>query len=85
MVKKRINDHLANNSLFNLHQSAYIKSHSTETVLLSLQDYLIHSINRQEISGLCLLDLSSAFDTIDYTILLHRLPTWFVIEDLVLS
>ena len=73
-------DHLTNNTLFNQFQSAYTKFHSTETVLLCLQDHLIRAMASQQITCLCLLDLSAAFDTIDHTILLTRLTDWFGIS-----
>lgn len=73
LIKNQLTEHLSKNSLFNLHQSAYMQSRSTETVLLSLHDHLIQEISHQHITGLCLLDLSSAFDTIDHEILLHPL------------
>ena len=60
------------NQLFNPFRSTYHKFYSTETVLLSLHDHLISATGR-----LCLLDLSAAFDTIDYAILLDRLSLWF--------
>ena len=63
-----LNTYLHN--LLNPHQSAYIKHHSTETVLLYIHDHLINAIGSQKVSCLCLLDLSAAFDTIDHNIFL---------------
>jgi hypothetical protein len=85
IVKIQLTKHLDCHSLFNAHQSAYTKSHSTETVLLSIHDYLIQAMGHQKVTGLCLLDLSAAFDTIDHQILLDRLSSWFGIGGSVLS
>ena len=63
---------------YNLHntcQSAYRPGHSTETALLKVVDDLFLSLNKGNISVLALLDFSSAFDTIDHPILVHRLHT----------
>jgi len=78
-------DHLTSNSLLNSHQSAYCKHHFTETVLLYIHDHLINAIGSQKVSCVCLLDLSAAFDTIDYDILITRLSYWFGIHGFVLS
>ena len=85
VVNERLQQHLAHNLLFNTFQSAYKKFHSTETALLALHDHLIRSITRQQVTGLCLLDLSAAFDTIDHSILLQRLSDWFGISGSALS
>jgi hypothetical protein len=47
IVKNRLVEHLSSHSMLNAHQSAYIKAHSTETVLLSLHDHLIQRISQQ--------------------------------------
>jgi hypothetical protein len=80
VVKSRLSSHLSENSLLNPFQSAYIKNHSTETVLVSLLDNLLTAIGLKKVSALCLLDLSAAFDTIDHTILFHRLSLWFGLQ-----
>jgi exonuclease III len=85
VVHNRLDQHLAQNFMYNSHQSAYTKYHSTETALLSVHNSLIQAIAKQQVSCLCLLDLSAAFDTIDHNILLHRLTAWFGITDTALS
>jgi hypothetical protein len=44
IVKHRLMNHLSENNLLNSFQSAYVKSHSTETTLLSVHDYIIRAI-----------------------------------------
>ena len=85
IVKHRLDRHLASNSLYNPFQSAYTRYHSTETALLAVHDSLIQAIAHQQVTCLCLLDLSAAFDTIDHNILIHRLSSWFGITDIALS
>jgi len=46
-------------------------------MLACFLDNLINPIGSRKISCLCLLDLSAAFDIIDYNILLTRLFSWF--------
>ena len=66
-------------------QSAYRPGHCTETALLKLVYDLFLSLNKGNISVLALLDFSSAFDTIDHTILVHRLHTDFGFTETVLQ
>ena len=58
---------------------------SSETALLKVVNDLFLSLNKGNISVLALLDFSSAFDTIDHTILVHRLHTDFGFTDTVLQ
>ena len=59
------------------YQSAYRKNHPTETALLKVQNDILLSMDRQEVTLLVLIDLSSAFDTIDHAILLETIEKDF--------
>ena len=86
LVKNRLTEYLHQNNLTNSFQPAYTKFNSTETTLLTLvHDHIIRAISQQQVTGLCLLDLSAAFDTIDHSILLQRLKSCFGINNTVLS
>ena len=84
-VKNRLTQHLSSNNLLNQFQSAYTKHHSTESTLLAVHDHIIKAMSQQRVTALCLLDLSAAFDTIDHSIILHRLSTWFGFNGKVIS
>ena len=77
-------NHLLTNNLFYSHQSAYRAGHSTETAFLKIVSDL-SALDEDKVSLLSLLDLSAAFDTIDYSILLSHLSYSFGISDTVLA
>ena len=73
VVVVRLNQHLTKNGLHVVLQSAYKQTHSTETAIPKIQNYLLMAIDKYGGAVLILLDLSAVFDTIDHTILLQRL------------
>ena len=85
LVLSQVSSYLNSHNLYNTCQSAYRPGHSTETALLNVVNDLFLSLNKGNISVLTLLDFSSAFDTIDHTILAHRLHTDFGFTDAVLQ
>ena len=62
-------------ALYPTSQSAYRKGHSTETVLLKVQNDILMNMNCKHVTLLVLLDLSAAFDTVDHNILLALLKS----------
>ena len=77
IVATRINNHLNTFPSLSPLQSAYRKFHSTETALLRITNDILLACDQKKVTALVLLDLSAAFDTIDYTILLSRLSSTF--------
>ena len=85
LVLSQVSAYLNSHNLYNTCQSACHPGHITETALLKVVNDLFLSLNKGNISVLALLDFSSAFDTIDHRILVHRLHTDFVFTDTVLQ
>ena len=73
-------DHLKENDLYEIFQSAYKQLHSTETALLRVQNDILQAVDSEGGAILVLLDLSAAFDTIDHQKLLDVLDYSFGIR-----
>ena len=85
LVLSQVTSYINPHNLYNACQSAYCPGHSPETALLNVVNDLFLSHNKGYISALALLDFSSAFDTIDHPILVHRLHADVVFTDAVLQ
>ena len=77
IVLKQFLQDLESYSLLQLFQSAYRKYRSKETAFLCMINDLIQASDTGHESILSLIDLSTAFDTIDHGILIKRLHTTF--------
>ena len=67
--------HLTVTERHSLLQSAYKPLHSTKTALLKVKNDILMLMNQQHVTLLVLLDLSAAFDTIHYNILIQCLES----------
>ncbi|KAK2922272.1 hypothetical protein Q8A73_001766 [Channa argus] len=72
-VFNQLSDFLSKNNLLDVKQSGFKRGHSTETALLTVVEYLRAAKATGQSSVLILLDLSSAFDTVNHQILLSTL------------
>ena len=62
-------DHLVDNQQMPIKNAAYSKNQSTETILTRVHSDILQGMDNQNVTLLVLLDLSAAFDTIDFNIL----------------
>ena len=84
-VAVQLQEHMLVNGSFPELQSAYRQHHSTETALLKVKNDLLMAIDKGQVMLLVLLDLSSAFDTVEHEILLERLRSTIGLRGKVLS
>jgi len=66
-------------------QSAYRQYHSTETAVTKVYNDLLLAADQGDVSALCLLDLTAAFDTVDHDLLMLRLERQFGLCGVVLQ
>ena len=74
-VAVRFVNHCDQNGLLPVRQSAYRRHHSTETAVLIVYNDIVRAVDKGQVVPLVLLDLSSAFDTVDHdclSVLQHR-------------
>lgn len=55
------------------HQNGNKKQHSTETLNIFMSDMILEAVDRKQVTAMVLLDLSKAFNSIEYGILLNKL------------
>ena len=85
IVASQIKFYMQNSGILNNLQLVYKCGNSTETALLYIQNDILSTQDRGELTAVSLLDLSAAFDTINHDLLLSRLTEWFGIDGVVLQ
>ena len=85
VVQRRLQEFLDSNNLMPETQSAYRQYHSTETAMTKVYNDLLLAADQGDVSALCLLDLTAAFDTVDHDLLMLRLERQFGLRGVVLQ
>ena len=85
VAMKQIQDHSNRKNTTPTHQSTYKVNHSCEIALLFLHNEILSSFEKQEITKLCAIDLSAAFDTVDHGIMMSTIENTFGLSGNTLS
>ena len=73
----QVHNYLRQHGLFPSLRSAYRQHHFTETALLKVTDDILKTLDSHSEVVLVMLDLSAVFDTLDHTLLVERLRSYF--------
>ena len=68
--------YLESKSLINADHHAYRSKHSTTTAMINMVDNWAQAVDSGEMAGVCMLDMSAAFDVVDHEILLKKLAIY---------
>ena len=64
------------NKLFNPNHHAYRSFHSTTTAMLQMYDTWLNILEQGDLAGVCMVDMSAAFDVVDTELLLEKLKLY---------
>ena len=73
IVYDQLSKHLDKHKILYKHQSGFRKSYSTETALVDLSDRIKFSMDKGLYTGMVMIDLQKAFDTVNHAIISNKL------------
>ena len=73
LIHEQTSSFLSNNEILYNYQSGFRKNHSTDSCLTFLHNKILKGFDKGLMTGMILIDLQKAFDTIDHDILLKKL------------
>ena len=66
-------DYFETNHLLHPNHHGFRANHNTTTALIQMYDTWVEAMDKEEATGVCLLDMSAAFDIVSHTVLLDKL------------
>ncbi len=73
VIHEQTQKYLSDQNILYKYQSGFRKNHSTDTCLSYLNDKILRGIDQGKTTGMILIDLQKAFDTIDHNVLTDKL------------
>ena len=72
----QIVEYMNTNDYFHPNHHGFRAHHSTSTAMVQMYDSWVQAADKGELAGVCMLDMSAAFDVVDHSILLKKLKLY---------
>ena len=72
----QIVEYMNENDFFHPNHHGFRGNHSTSTAMVQMYDSWVQAVDKGELSGVCMLDMSAAFDVVDHDILVEKLKLY---------
>ena len=72
----QIVEYMNTNEFFHPNHHGFRAGHSTSTAMIQMYDTWVQAVDKGELTGVCMLDMSAAFDVVDHGILLNKLKLY---------
>ena len=76
VVFMQIVEYMTKNDLFHPNHHGFRAYHSTATAMIQMYDSWVQAADKGELTGVCMLDMSAAFDIVDHGILLQKMKLY---------
>ena len=73
VVHSQVYEFLKKSKILSENQSGFRNSHSTDTAVICVSEFILEELGKKKYVGAVLVDLKKAFDTVDHKILLKKL------------
>ena len=75
-IFQQVLDYMTSNNLFHPNHHGFRAHHSTATAMIQMYDTWVQAVDKGQLTGVCMLDMSAAFDVVDHDILLSKLKIY---------
>ena len=76
VVFLQIVEYMNSNNLFHPNHHGFRAHHSPTSAMIQMYDTWVQAVDKGELTGVCMLDMSAAFDVVDHSILLDKLKLY---------